>query len=110
MKKHNSKTCVRNLLDKKKETMARVKDLEKRKKQLLIGLINGENTRENMNLEAAYSALAEQTAVFDQGEPDYDYFPQNDLSAEWLSPLNDMQPIRSRLSRFLDRAVEESSE
>ena len=73
MKKHASKICVRNLLDKKKETLARVKDLKKRKKQLLIGLINGENTRDEMTLEEVYSALAEQTGVFDQREPEYDY-------------------------------------
>lgn len=43
MKKHNAKTCVRNLLEKKKESLARVKELEKRKKQLLEGLINNED-------------------------------------------------------------------
>ena len=73
MKKHASKMCVRNLLDKKKETLARANDLKKRKKQLLKGLISGENTRDNMTLEEVYSALAEQTTVFDQREPEYDY-------------------------------------
>ena len=59
MKKHQAKTCVRNLLDKKKENLARVKELEKRKKQLLEGLISTSNQRQCDNLEAVYEALAQ---------------------------------------------------
>lgn len=65
MKKHQTKTCVRNLLDKKKESLARVKELEKKKKQLLEGLVTGESPRQFENLENVYAALAEQTGVFD---------------------------------------------
>ena len=55
--------------------------------------------------------------MFDQNEIATDLFEyqqigydERDVPMEWLNPIGDVPNVRSRIGRFLDRAVEEVSE
>ena len=61
--------------------------------------------------------MAGQTGVFDQNEIATDLFEyqqigydEREVPIEWLNPIGDVPNVRSRIGRFLDRAVEEVSE